>query len=133
MSNNAPDYKDNLVFCKENTKNKDFIVGDYAFIKPEFITTKEECYRLISQAYSATQDLEKYRIALVHRIAELTKQKVFRLKTEYDNTQYNDYFVAENENEIANEASGICDEIVCIDEGYPGSIELVKDYSHEQR
>lgn len=115
------------------SNNKDFVVGDYDFIKPEFITTKEECYRLISQAYSATQDLEKYRIALVHKIAELTKQKVFRLKTEYDNTQYYDYFIANNKDEVANEASGVCDELICVDEGYPGSVELVKDYSHEQR
>ena len=111
--------------------NKDFIIGDYDFIKPEFVTTKEECYRLISQAYSATQDLEQYRIALVHKIAEITKQKVFRLKTEYDNTQCYDYFVAENKDDVANEVSGVCDEIICFDEGYPGSIELVKDYSHE--
>ena len=111
--------------------NKDFIVDDYDFIKPEFVTTKEECYRLISQAYDATQALEQYRIALVHKIAELTKQKVFRLKTEYDNTQCYDYFVAEKEDDVANEASGVCDEVICFDEGYPGSMELVKDYSHE--
>ena len=46
--------------------NKDFIVDDYDFIKPEFVTTKEECYRLISQAYDATQALEQYRIAENH-------------------------------------------------------------------
>lgn len=113
------------------SNNKDFIIGDYDFIKPEFVTTKEECYRLISQAYSATQDLEQYRIALVHKIAELTKQKVFRLKTEYDNTQCYDYFVAENKDDVVNEVSGICDEVICFDEGYPGSLELVKDYSNE--
>ena len=115
------------------SNNKDFIIDDYDFIKPEFITTKEECYRLISQAYDATQALEQYRIALVHKLAELTKQKVYRLKTEYDFAEYYDYFVAKNKNEVTNEASGICDEIICIDEGYPGSVELVKDYSHEQR
>jgi hypothetical protein len=111
--------------------NKDFIIDDYDFIKPEFVTTKEECYRLISQAYNATQALEKYRIALVHKIAELTKQKVFRLKTEYDNTQCYDYFVGKNKEELEDEVSGICDEVICFDEGYPGSMELVKDYSHE--
>lgn len=111
--------------------NKDFIVGDYDFIKPEFVTTKEECYRLISQAYSATQDLEQYRIALVHKIAEIIKQKVFRLKTEYDNTQCYDYFVAKDKKDVEDEVSGICDEIICFDEGYPGSMELIKDYSHE--
>lgn len=111
--------------------NKDFIIGDYDFIKPEFVTTKEECYRLISQAYSATQELEQYRIALVHKIAKLTKQKVFRLKTEYDNTQCYDYFVAKNKKDLEDEVNGICDEVICFDEGYPGSMELVKDYSHE--
>lgn len=131
MSNNEPDYKDDLVFDTKISKNKDFIVGDYDFIKPEFVTTKEECYRLISQAYSATQDLEKYRIALVHKIAELTKQKVFRLKTEYDFTECYDYFVAENKDAVEEETSGICDEIVYFDEGYPGTIELIKDYSNE--
>lgn len=114
-----------------NNNNKDFIVGEYDFIKPEFITTKEECYRSIIQAYKATNDLEQYRIALVHKIAEITKQKVFRLKIEYDNTQCYDYFVAENKEELEDKVSGICDEIICFDEGYPGSVELVKDYSHE--
>lgn len=113
------------------TDNKDFIVGDYDLIKPEFVTTKEECYRLISLAYDATQALEQYRIALVHKIAELTKQKVFRLKTEYNNTQCYDYFVAKNKEELEDKVSGICDEVICFDEGYPGSMELVKDYSHE--
>ena len=110
--------------------NKDFIVDDYDFIKPEFVTTKEECYRLISQAYDATQELEKYRIALVHKIAELTKQKVFRLKTEYDFAEYYDYYIAKDKDSIE-DPSGICDELISIDEGYPGSMELVKDYSHE--
>ncbi len=131
MSNNEPDYKDNLVFDTEKSKNKDFVVGDYDFIKPEFITTKEECYRLISQAYSATQDLEKYRIALVHKIAQLTKQKVFRLKTEYDRTEYYDYFVAKDKDDVVVEAYSVCDEVIGFDEGYPGTIELVKDYSNE--
>lgn len=57
--------------------NKDFIVGDYDLIKPEFITTIEECHRLISLSYSATKTLEEYRNILVHRIAELrTKELV---------------------------------------------------------
>lgn len=130
MSNNEPDYKDNLVFDTKKSKNKDFVVGDYDFIKPEFVTTKEECYRLISLAYSAASDLEQYRIALVHRIAQLTKQKVFRQKTEYDFTECYDYFVAKDKDSIE-DTSGISDEIISIDEGYPGTIELIKDYSNE--
>ena len=112
--------------------NKDFIVDDYDFIKPEFVTTKEECYRLISQAYDATQALEQYRIALVHKIAELTKQKVFRQKTEYDNTQCYDYFVAKDKESIE-EIAGLCDEVICFDEGYPGTMELIKDYSNDRK
>lgn len=111
--------------------NKDFIIGDFDFIKPEFITTPTLCYEQITQAYEASRALEEYRIALVHKIAKLTKQKVFKQKTEYDNTQCYDYFVAENKNDVANEVSGICDEVICFDEGYPGNLELVKDYSNE--
>ena len=111
--------------------NKDFIIDDYDLIKPEFITTKEECYRLISQAYDATQALEQYRIALVHKLAELTKQKVFRLKTEYYNVKLYDYFVGKSKKALEDEVAGICDEFIDYGDGYPGSMELVKDYSHE--
>lgn len=131
MSNNTPDYKDNLVFYKEKAKNKDFIVGDFDFIKPEFVTTKEECYRLISQAYEASRALEEYRIALIHKIAELTKQKVFKLKTDYDNAQFYDYFVGKNKYKVADEVSGLCDELISLGDGYTSNLELVKDYSDE--
>lgn len=112
--------------------NKDFVIDDYDFIKPEFVTTKEECYRLIAQAYDATQALEQYRIALVHKIAKLTKQKVFRLKTEYDNVNCYDYFITKDKKDLEDEITGICDEIIDYGDGYPDNdVELVKDYSHE--
>ena len=132
MSNNAPDYEDNLVFCKEKSKNKDWMIKDFTdLLMPEFITTEEECWNNINKAQITLNELKKYQIKCVDKLAQIRKEKVIIREWSYDNVITYDYYVAKDINNL-NVDNLICDDLIDYGDGYStANIEVLKDYSHE--
>lgn len=132
MSNNTPDYKDNLAFNTEKTKNKDFMIDDTVdLLIPEFIMTTEECHKNLQKAYEAKRDLENYIYKCCKRLAKLEKkQLIMRINRPYD-VVVEEYYIAKNENDICEDN---CYGDYVIDNGYAEydrKTTILEDYSHE--
>lgn len=132
MSNNEPDYKDNLVFDTKKSKNKDWMIEDFTdLLMPEFITTSEICHKNLRKAYETKRRLDDYIYKCCDKLAQIEKkQLVIKISRPYD-VVIEEYHVA-GINEPLCEDTCVGDRI--IDEGYSeydGTDEVLEDYTNE--
>lgn len=132
MSNNEPDYKDNLAFDAKKSKNKDWMIEDFVdLLMPEYITTEEECWNNINKAQKTLNELKEYQIRCVKKLAQLKKEKVIVKQWNYGDVLAYDYHVAKDINNISVDTL-ICDDIVEYGDGYDtGDYDIEEDYTNE--
>lgn len=132
MSNNKPDYKDNLAFDTEKTKNKDWLIEDFTdLLMPEFITTEKECHNNLQKAYETKRLLDDYIYKCCKRLAQIGKKQLV--------AKYNrPYHVLVEEYHVVNKNNIICEDTCfgdrVIDHGdteYDDDEHILEDYSHE--
>ena len=113
------------------SKYKDFIVGEYDLLLPEFITTEKECWNNINKAQNALNEIKKYQINCVKKLAQLRKEKVIVKHWQYNDVIVYDYHVAKDVNDISID-NVICDDIIDWGDGSDlNECEVLEDYSHE--
>lgn len=133
MSNNEPDYKDNLAFDAEKSKNKDIIIGDFVdLIHPDFITTEKECWNNINKVQTTLNELKKYQLMLVDKLAQIRHEKVIRQSWEYDYVLAYDYHVAKDVNSCSVDTV-VCDDLVEFDCGNFVRTEILEDYTNDRK
>lgn len=114
-------------------KNKDWMIEDHVdLLMPEFITTEEECWNNINKAQTTLNELKKYQLKLVDKLAQIRHEKVIRQSWEYDYVLAYDYHVAKDINSCSVDTV-VCDDLVEFDCGNYVRTEILEDYSHEQR
>lgn len=112
---------------------KDWMIEDFTdLLMPEFITTEEECWLNINKAQTTLNELKKYQINCVKKLAQIRKEKVISKEWSYNDVTVYDYHVAKDINSLSVDTL-ICDDIIELGDGYDtNNVEILEDYSHEQ-
>lgn len=115
------------------SNNKDWMIEDHVdLLMPEFITTEEECWNNINKAQTALNELKKYQLKLVDKLAQIRHEKVIRQSWEYDYVLAYDYHVAKDINSCSVNTI-ICDDLAEFDYGNYVRTEILEDYSNDRK
>ena len=71
----------------------------FELINPELITSEKTLHEEMRKAYRNKNIMDNYLLACVHRLAQITKQKVFTNEVHYDVYQ-KDYYVANSKDDF---------------------------------
>lgn len=105
----------------------------YELINPELITSEKTLLKEMEKAKQNKNAIDNYLLACVHKLAQLTKQKVFEHEVTYSIT-YSDYYIAKNKDEIEIGPDAIHYEIIEYGDGNweENSIKEVADYTKKE-
>lgn len=105
----------------------------FELINPELITSEKTLLKEIEKANQNKNAIDNYLLACTHKLAQLTKQKVFTHEVTYS-TVYSDYYIAKNRDEVEIGPNAIHSEIIDYGDGNweENSIKEVADYTKKE-
>ena len=105
----------------------------YELINPELITSEKTLHKEMEKANQNKNVIDNYLLACVHRLAQLTKQKIFEHEITYT-IAYSDYYVAKSKDEVEIGPNVVHSEIIDYGDGNweENSIKEVADYTKKE-
>lgn len=106
----------------------------YELINPELITSEKTLFAEMEKARQNKNAIDNYLLACVHRLAQITNQKVFKHELTYDITIL-DYYIGKDKDNVEIGADSIYDEIIDYGDGnwLTENLEEVADYTKKEK
>lgn len=103
----------------------------FELINPELITSEKTLHEEMSKAYRNKNIMNNYLLACVHKLAQISKQKVFTNECRYE-TCYTDFYVANCKEDFDVGCDCIySEEIETYDGNYDDDVIEIADYTGE--